>query len=323
MRYPYIIRERLTEFWQLSITKRAACGRLILAFLGGLAAACTPVIDAEYWRTYQAELQRIGYLRTERAPTDAQFSNADLIENFRRIIFFDEFVLEDGEFRNEFASRNLEKQTGDVGYSIHGESVTDLDLEQIKAFADRMSGVTGLTVRRVEKSDANVFLMILTEAEREELASELTDSEGLEAIVKDLTTNLGGDICVAYPLHFQDNSRKHMIVIPNELTGLMRQSCIEEEFGQAFGPSADYEKARPSIFNDDEEFALFTVHDEWLFRVLYDPRLTRGMTEEEGMPIVRRIVQELRPEDSITVSQPALDETKAPLGIDADPAEET
>jgi hypothetical protein len=47
---------------------------------------------------------------------------------------------------------------------------------------------------------------------------------------------------------------------------------------------------RPSIFNDDGEFALLTEHDEHLLRILYDPRLKPGMTAEEAMPLVRRIV---------------------------------
>ena len=32
-----------------------------------------------------------------------------------------------------------------------------------------------------------------------------------------------------------------------------------------------------------------------LLRVLYDPRLRRGMSEREGMPIVGRIVEEIGP----------------------------
>jgi len=52
---------------------------------------------------------------------------------------------------------------------------------------------------------------------------------------------------------------------------------------------------RPSIFNDDGEFALLTDHDEDLLRILYDLRLAPGMTAEQAMPIVRRIAGELAP----------------------------
>jgi hypothetical protein len=62
---------------------------------------------------------------------------------------------------------------------------------------------------------------------------------------------------------------------------------------QGMGLSNDSPEARPSVFNDDEEFALLTPHDEALLRILYDPRLRPGMTAEEAMPIVRAIAEEI------------------------------
>ena len=94
----------------------------------------------------------------------------------------------------------------------------------------------------------------------------------------------------------EDKDEGYLIIIPNEVKGLPRRSCIEEEFTHAFGPSADFDQARPSIFNDDREFALLTAHDLMLLRILYDPRLKAGMTEQEALPILRRIVAEVVPE---------------------------
>ena len=55
----------------------------------------------------------------------------------------------------------------------------------------------------------------------------------------------------------------------------------------------DNDSVRPSLFNDDEEFALLTRHDEMLLKILYDPRLSPGMIPGEAMPIVRTIAREL------------------------------
>ncbi|MGK7754127.1 DUF2927 domain-containing protein [Roseovarius sp. C03] len=49
--------------------------------------------------------------------------------------------------------------------------------------------------------------------------------------------------------------------------------------------------ARPSIFNDDEEFALLTTHDEMLLEALYNPALNPGMGLEEARPILRRLFE--------------------------------
>jgi Protein of unknown function (DUF2927) len=51
--------------------------------------------------------------------------------------------------------------------------------------------------------------------------------------------------------------------------------------------------ARSSIFNDDEEFALLTDHDELLLRILYSPDLRPGMTPEEARPIVFSLARRL------------------------------
>jgi hypothetical protein len=68
---------------------------------------------------------------------------------------------------------------------------------------------------------------------------------------------------------------------------------VHEEIAQGLGLPNDSPAARPSIFNDDEEFALLTRHDELLLRILYDERLSPGMEPDEARPIVRRIAEEL------------------------------
>ena len=55
----------------------------------------------------------------------------------------------------------------------------------------------------------------------------------------------------------------------------------------------DSDAARPSIFNDDDEFAYLTSHDEQLLQMLYDPRLSIGMTADEARPIVINMARAL------------------------------
>jgi len=55
----------------------------------------------------------------------------------------------------------------------------------------------------------------------------------------------------------------------------------------------DSPSARPSIFNDDDEFALLTTHDEMLLKMLYDKRLSAGMTADAAAGDVKVIANEL------------------------------
>ena len=86
---------------------------------------------------------------------------------------------------------------------------------------------------------------------------------------------------------------KAVALIRAEHPKLLMQSCIHEEVAQGLGLANDSPRARPSIFNDDDEFALLTRHDELLLEMLYDPRLRPGMTAAEAMPIVRVMAAEL------------------------------
>ena len=73
----------------------------------------------------------------------------------------------------------------------------------------------------------------------------------------------------------------------------MRLSCFHEEIAQGLGLPNDSPRARPSIFNDDEEFALLTDQDEMMLRILYSPELRPGMTAAEARPIVESLARRM------------------------------
>jgi hypothetical protein len=87
-------------------------------------------------------------------------------------------------------------------------------------------------------------------------------------------------------------------VVRAEHPDLLRLSCLHEEIAQGLGLPNDSPRARPSIFNDDEEFALLTGMDEDMLRLLYNPALRPGMTEEEARPILRELTAQLVGGDS-------------------------
>jgi hypothetical protein len=82
-------------------------------------------------------------------------------------------------------------------------------------------------------------------------------------------------------------------VIRAEHPDLLRLSCFHEEIAQGLGLANDSRSARPSIFNDDEEFALLTTQDEYMLRMLYDPALQPGMTEAQARPIIETLAARL------------------------------
>ena len=84
-----------------------------------------------------------------------------------------------------------------------------------------------------------------------------------------------------------------LVIIRNELPDRMRRACIHEEIAQSLGLTNDSHFARPSIFNDDDEFATLTKFDEILLQILYDHRLNSGVSKKEASQLVRQIVNEI------------------------------
>ena len=74
---------------------------------------------------------------------------------------------------------------------------------------------------------------------------------------------------------------------------LMQRACIEEELAQGLGLANDSPYARPSIFNDEDEFATLTSMDAVMLQILYDPRLRPGMTLDEARPYLYEIAEAL------------------------------
>ena len=102
--------------------------------------------------------------------------------------------------------------------------------------------------------------------------------------------------CIVMTTSEPSNPFEHdtaLAVVRAEHPDLLRKSCYHEEMAQGLGLSNDSPNARPSIFNDDDEFALLTSHDEKLLTMLYDPRLRQGMTADEARPVTRILAREL------------------------------
>ena len=74
--------------------------------------------------------------------------------------------------------------------------------------------------------------------------------------------------------------------------------ALPEEKTPSASVNEDSPRARPSIFNDDEEFALLTDQDELMLRMLYSPELRPGMSAAEARPIVESLAASLVGGDS-------------------------
>ncbi|MBK0400627.1 DUF2927 domain-containing protein [Limibaculum sp. M0105] len=272
--------------------------RALLGGALGLAlSACAGQPTVSDYREYENALTAIGDLRTDTAPEDAPFTNADLVRNFSRIALRHEVDIESAGSEENSAPNPVQRWEGPIRWGLYGRGATPQDHAEIERFLNHVSDLTGLVTHEVER-DVNLMILITEPAERPAFSAALRQLYPALADGFDTWRASGRVVCMAsnlFSVMDEDVIVFGMVVIGSEVTGLLRRSCLHEEIAQALGLGNDHPEVRPSIFNDDEEFALLTEHDEWLLRILYDERLTPGMSEEEAMPVVRTIVEEMRP----------------------------
>ena len=239
-------------------------------------------------------------LRVDRIARDVPYTGEDLVRNFRRVAFGSEYSIRDGRTSEPSpdAELKLRRWEGPVRYVLTGW-ISETDRAQAAETAARLAAATGLSITPVGiEKNPELEIRFLSEQDRAEQVAEFAgprkDSPLAELFLA--WAGVPGWSC-AGEFYYRDvpDPQAHeiqygVIYIRDETRGLHRQACIEEEFSQILGLTRDHPLVRPSIFNDDEEFALLTRHDEQLLRILYDPRLRPGMTPDEAMPLVRDVV---------------------------------
>lgn len=274
--------------------RRLATALMALAGLAG----CADKPDRVVYENWAAALQDEGRLRADRAPADARFSNNDLVHNFYRIALFTEANPGTGTSLSNAANPDqISRWEGPIRYWTLGRGVTPKDEEIIETLMARIQTLTGLEIVP-DPQDPNFVISVTTPDERDAGSEMLGEINANLRDTFDAWRRSPTWICGAWlgaPQRTPNKLAVAFVFIGDEITGLSRQSCFEEEIVQSLGLRNDDPRVRPSIFNDDEEFALLTDHDEFLLRILYDERLRPGMNADQAMPLVRQIISDLRP----------------------------
>lgn len=255
----------------------------------------------DYYASVQQSLLSQGLLRVDGGGPDTPFTADMLARNFMRIALFEEYANVGGRLVARQTPSYLHRWDAPVRMNIEfGKTVPRdkrlTDRTRMTKLVERIGRATGHPVREVQDR-ANFQVFVVNEQERLNLKPRLREiMPGIsEGALKAVTRLPRSSYCLVFAWD-PDNSGTYsraVAVVRAEHPDLLRLSCLHEEIAQGMGLSNDSPMARPSIFNDDEEFGLLTTHDELLLRMLYDKRLSPGMTPEVAGPIVREIANEL------------------------------
>ncbi|WP_409996795.1 DUF2927 domain-containing protein [Leisingera daeponensis] len=249
---------------------------------------------AYYYNALQRDLLTRGLLRTDGGGPDTPYDAEDLARSFEALAFYD-------EYGGAGIAGGLGRWAGPVRIAAEfGPSVQTAqraqDRETVTEYAARLARITGHSISTVS-GRANFHVIF----------AGLDDSAFVAERVRELLPAISArdlSLLAAPPRSYYClvvaggpqgdplSYTRGVALIRAEHPALVRRSCVHEEVAQGLGLRNDSPRARPSIFNDDDEFALLTSFDEKLLQMLYDPRLTIGMSAEEARPIIRILARE-------------------------------
>jgi hypothetical protein len=252
----------------------------------------------QYFNQVQTAQLRQGLLRRDGGAADTPFTADVLARNFENIAFFNEY---NGNFSGRGGASPLRRWAGPVRMQVvFGAGVPPSQLRSdgaaVRGYAARLARVTGHPISMGARP--NFVVIVAGEDDRDAALAEAANlMPGISLASLSALRNLRRDtycVVAAFAGGSQANTYTAAVaVIRAENPDLLRLSCIHEELAQGLGLANDSPQARPSIFNDDDEFALLTRHDELLLRMLYDGRLRAGMSAAQAAPLTRIIAREL------------------------------
>ncbi|MBR9764380.1 MAG: DUF2927 domain-containing protein [Rhodobacteraceae bacterium] len=277
------------------------------------ASAASRALSARYAAELSSDLAR-GLMRQDGGGPDAAFDAADLARNFEQIAFYDEYRRGSALAPGAEAPGKLLRWQAPVRLrAVFGASVPEAtraeDRATLRPLARRLARHTGHPVM-LAGGAANFHVLIMGETDREEALARIRDLvPGLSAGTLGTLRHLPRDIpCLVMGFADPQAPMRYgsaIALVRAELPPLMREACFHEEIAQGLGLRNDSPEARPSIFNDDAEFALLTEQDELMLQMLYDPRLSPGMSLAEARPVITRIAAELRPDAAAATVLPS------------------
>ena len=255
----------------------------------------------KYYTRLEERKTSLGLLRQDSGGEDTPFDVDDIVEVFEQLAFYNEYDIGKDKLLPNSNAVNLAKWKSNTNISVRfGGSVEekqkDKDLQEIKGLINNLSKITNHNIK-ISQQNVNMYVVVANQKEIKDLIGEI----GLQRPEFDpkripIITQLPKDIhCMAMTsMSSEPNSAisSALVIIRNELPDVMRRACIHEEIAQSLGLTNDSHFARPSIFNDDDEFAILTKFDEILLQILYDYRLRSGISRQEASEYVRQIAND-------------------------------
>lgn len=260
---------------------------------------------AAYYTRIESDRVANRLMRTDAGAGEPSMTASRLAETYLAVALREEHMRGPLGFRGG-ADSVLRRWQTPVVYALEfgatvGRAQRTQDRQQVAQLANRLATASdhSISLAPAGSDQGNFYVLVLSETERRRAGPRLRALiPGIDDAAVRLITEMPRETFCMVMAFSRDGSAVYseaVAVIRAEHPDLTRLACYHEELTQGLGLASDSDAARPSIFNDDQEFALLTDHDLLLLRMHYDPRLTPGMSISQARPIIFSIASELVP----------------------------
>jgi hypothetical protein len=205
--------------------------------------------------------------------------DATLVAGFETIVFGTEIA---GFFGS---GRYVRKFSGEVRFHVDDRAATPRApavRRFIRSLGREIAGLKTAFARG--ERDANFFVHVVDRADYQSVGRRIYGNPFRQ---------VPGECVVRVQFGRGGIVRSDALIVSDEGEGLF-QRCLIEEVLQGLGPLDDNPAAPDSVFNDGSALTVFTRYDKAMLNMLYDSRLSPGMSLETARPLLPDIARSTR-----------------------------
>src|SRR5579863_2921398 len=231
-------------------------------------------------------------IASRRAAERTDFTNEEIREGFFKIAF-------GAELQIDKPAGRVRKFAEPVRIYVEASGAPQRRDELANVVADIRSRINHLDIDLTsDRRAANFTVGLVPERKLKSTIRALYGSDRAKQIQKELKPECLSGIG-------KDESfriRRAEVILPVDAGDFTFLDCAYEELLQGLGVINDDASVPWTMFNDDVQMGFFDVYDQYLLNILYDPRITPGMTRDEvdaALPDIlasaRQWVREINP----------------------------
>lgn len=236
-------------------------------------------------------------------------SKLDLAGRFEKVVFYEESLFSDDRSGREITLLRFETDTvrlrlanADVDPKKHRDKL-EAAVRKIQAPLETVLALTGLDAKgapitkKEDYADVQDGDLVIILATREWARQGVVEDFGYtwyrkQWLRKVATRENPSSFCYVLLAELEGGGSIGVVVLPIDVSEENFDVCAAQELTQAFGAINDLSNVSDTVFSSFNNSTELSESDKRIMKILYDPRLKKGMTRQEAMPIVRQIIAE-------------------------------